>query len=238
MEDKKLFIKRLLYAFSCPKCGQIPKENIELYNMALRKQNFNISPILPTCLHCGAEVTLNNGDSYNLDVKVIVLTGTCASGKSSTAEILKMKYGFEVIDGDCVMQVVKHKLGISKIEYDAASMYAEIENQIDILLALKKNIVISHVITVKDIDIYRKMFERRNLKYKIFILHPKLEAAIARSKTRTCHKSVTPEEWVEYFYNKLDEFKEKNNEDVICFDNSDFSLEESVDRILKLFSGM
>lgn len=223
--------------FDCPKCGEIPKENIKLYNMELRKQNFNISPILPICLNCGSEVIQNTKNTYNSDGKVIVLTGTCASGKSATAEILMQKYGFEVIDGDCVVQVVKHKLRINKIEYNDPQMYVEIANQIDILLSLKKNIVISHVITVADIDIYHKMFKNRKLNYKIFLLHPNLESAITRSKARTCHKSITPEEWVKYFHNKLSEFKEMNNNDVIIFDNSDYSLEESADRIVELFNG-
>lgn len=45
------------------------------------------------------------------------------------------KYGFSVIDGDCVMQVVKHKLGTHKIEYNAPQMYKEIEKELDILLS-------------------------------------------------------------------------------------------------------
>lgn len=219
--------------FTCPKCVHIHNENVKIYNENLRKQSFKISPILPTCLICGSEITLNNSVVYGSECKVIVLTGTCGSGKSSTAEILMQKYGFGVIDGDCVMQVVKHKLGAHKIEYNAPQMYMEIENQIDILLGLKKDIVISNIVTTQDIQIYRKIFKQRALNYKIFLLQPKYASAIARTKTRTCHKSITPEEWVKYFYDELSTFKNQSNEDVIIFDNSDYSVEKAANKILQ-----
>lgn len=219
--------------FACPKCGHIHNEKVKIYNENLRKQSFKISPILPTCLICGSEITLNNSVVHGSDCKVIVLTGTCGSGKSSTAEILMQKYRFGVIDGDCVMQVVKHKLGAHKIEYNAPQMYKEIENQLDILLVLKKDIVISNIVTTEDIEIYRKIFNQRALNYKFFLLQPKYASAIARTKARTCHKSITPEEWVKYFYDELSAFKSQSNEDVIIFDNSDYSVEKSANKILQ-----
>lgn len=229
------FINEAL-TFSCPKCGNISKKNIKLYNVNLRKQNFGISPILPTCLICGSEIALNRSNSYNSDSKVIVLIGTCASGKSSTAEVFMEEYGFAAIDGDCVMQVVKYKLGVNKIEYNETAMYEEIAKQIDILLSFKKDIVISHIITQEDIHIYREMFKQRNLNYKIFLLQPTYDAVLERSKMRTCHKSITPEKWVKYFYDELSVFEKENNNDIIIFDNSDYSIEESAKKILQIYN--
>jgi len=186
-------------------------------------------------LLCGSEVSVGRNDVHNNKNKVIAITGTCASGKSSTAEILMQKYGFGVIDGDCVMQVVKYKLGIDKIDFNTPPMYEEIANELNILLGFKKDIVISNVITPQDIDIYRKIFKDRNLNYKIFLLQPRYADAISRSKTRTCHKSITPEEWVKYFYDELSVLSNQNNNDVITFNNSDYSLEESVEKILHMY---
>ena len=222
-----------IMTINCPKCGYIHRKNIELYNSKLRKQSFGISPILPTCSFCGSEVTFDRSNICSNDRKVIALTGTCASGKSATAEMLMQQYGFDVIDGDCVMQVVKHKMGINKIEFDAPEMYEEIEVEIDILLSFQRDIVISHVITPGDINIYREIFNQRKLNYKIFLLHPRYASAIARSKTRTCHNSITPEQWVKYFYEELSVFKDQNNGDVIIFNNSDYSVEESVKKIME-----
>lgn len=64
-------------------------------------------------------------------------------------------------------------------------------------------------------------------------MQPKYTSAITRTKTRTCHKSITPEEWVKYFYDELNAFRNQNNEDVIIFDNSDYSVEKSADKILQ-----
>jgi len=221
--------------FSCSKCGYIAYESVKLYSEKLRKQNFKISPIFPTCQLCGSEITISKSDMNKSNSKVIVLTGTCGSGKSSTAEMLMEKHGFDVIDGDCVMQVVKYKYGTNKIEYNSSEMYEEIAKELDVLIGLQKNIVISNVITFKDIDIYRKIFTERDLNYKIFLLQPSYTVAVARSKTRTCHTSITPEEWVEYFYDELSVFIEEPSEDVIVFDNSTYSLEESVDMILQIY---
>ena len=83
----------------CPNCGAIRKDDVRIYNDNLRKQNLSISPILPTCKLCDAEVVINHKcDGEN----VIVVNGTSGSGKSTIAEIL-LKKGFFAIDGDCAI---------------------------------------------------------------------------------------------------------------------------------------
>ncbi len=72
----------------CPNCNEITKKDVEVYNHGLRKQNIKISPILPTCRLCGAEVTFTNIRGKG---EVIILNGTCGSGKSTIAEILQDK---------------------------------------------------------------------------------------------------------------------------------------------------
>jgi ABC-type lipoprotein export system ATPase subunit len=71
----------------------------------LRKQNINISPVVPACKFCGAEVNVShicNGGS------IIVINGTSGSGKTTIAEILQSK-DFLAIDGDCAIQALRHK---------------------------------------------------------------------------------------------------------------------------------
>ena len=105
----------------CPRCRAIPTEQVVIYNEALRVQQFEINPILPTCLTCGSEVALVGHPLDGNTHKFIVLTGTCASGKTTTAQALMADHGFAVIDGDCVMNVIRHKTGVRKVDSNGPS---------------------------------------------------------------------------------------------------------------------
>lgn len=39
---------------TCPNCGSLTKDDIQVYNENLRKQNFRMLPVLPTCKRCSA----------------------------------------------------------------------------------------------------------------------------------------------------------------------------------------
>jgi gluconate kinase len=222
--------------WTCLNCGVISQEKIILFNENLKKHRIGILPILPTCQFCGSEIIFNKNQFNNKHQKIIALTGTCASGKTTTAEMLISKHGFYGIDGDSVMNIVKHKLGITKFEFNGIEMFAEIVNHIDILLSFQKDIVLSHVILPSDIPKYQEIFKSRNLNYKFFLLQPNYASALSRSKTRTCFSGITPEEWVRFFYDELRVLEQLENSDVVVFDNSEYSVEESVDRIFKIFN--
>ncbi|MDD3972164.1 MAG: hypothetical protein PHC31_09660 [Clostridia bacterium] len=221
--------------WSCPQCGFIPEEKMVLYNKSFKFQNFTTYPILPTCLTCGSEIIFHSRQAYNTDKRIIVLTGTCGSGKTSTGEMLMSKYGFYLIDGDCVTYLIKNKLGIKKIELNGVEELQEISNEIDILLSLNKDIVLSQVIPPNDIQKYQKLFESKNLKYKIFVLHPSCSTSILRTQTRTCFNGVIDEKYVKYFYDELDILRQHKNDNIIIFDNSNYSVEESADKIIQMF---
>ncbi len=219
----------------CPKCKVIPTKQVVLYNEALRVQQFEISPILPTCLACGAEVALIDRPPDGNTHKFIVLTGTCASGKTTTAHALMANHGFAVIDGDCVMNVIRHKTGVKKVDFNGPAMLAEIACEIDILLALGKDIVLSQVIIPSDLPAYRELFQSRRLNYTIFVLQPDYQSAVARSQTRTCFNHVTPEIWVRHFYDLLSDMPHQDCHDIVMFDNSKLSVAQSVESILRLY---
>lgn len=206
----------------CPNCGELSISEIYLYNQNIRKQDFNLLPILPTCKHCNAEVTnshiCNSGN-------IIVLNGTCGSGKSTVAEILENK-GFLAIDGDCVIQVVKHKKNIKHVDF--REIYEEIALQIDVLSLFTKNFVLSNVIVPGDLDICIKIFEARNIKYRFILLKPDYQTAVQRCQTRTCHTSITPEYWIKYFYDLL---VFDNRVEVV--DNTNMTVDETAEYILQ-----
>ena len=207
---------------SCSKCGKLSKKEILLYNESLRKQTFDILPILPTCKRCGTEVAVLNVCKGG---NVIVLNGTCGSGKSTIAEIL-IKKGYKAIDGDCAIQVIKHKKNANDWSFD--ELANEIACEIDILSLFSNKFVISSVLMPEDMDKYIKAFESRKLKYTFVLLKPEYQTAVSRCQSRTCHTSVTPEEWIKHFYDSL-EF----DDSVTVIDNTNMTANETADYILQ-----
>jgi len=211
---------------ACPNCGELSKDDIFIFNEGLRKQNFDHSPILPTCKKCAAEVVITNRCNGG---NIIVLNGTCGSGKSTVAEILA-KRNFLAIDGDCVIQVVKHKRNGAKVDFQEQAVFEEIAHEIDILSMFGGNLVLSHVIMPEDLDRYIEIFNARNLKYWLFLLKPSYEVAVERCSTRTCHgnPSITPEYWIKHFYDAL---VFDNRVEVV--DNTNMSPEQTTNFILE-----
>lgn len=181
----------------CPNCGEINKTDMQIYNENLRSQNILITPILPTCNFCGNEVTISHTCQGG---NIIVLNGTCGSGKTSIAEQLQND-AFLAIDGDCVIQTVRYKKGTK--QYECSELLAEIAYEIDVLSLFSKNIVLAHIILPDDMKKYKQLFISRNLKYKFVLLKPEYQAAVERCQTRTCHQSITPELWIKHFYDLL-----------------------------------
>jgi len=207
----------------CLICDAISLDNITVYNESLRKQTFSISPILPTCCICNSEVEVSG---CTQDVKIILLNGTCGSGKSATAEELVKSHGFLAIDSDCTMQVIKHKLGVKRVDFDSDEMLEEIGKEIDILSAYGNKIVLSHVVMPADMHKYRSLFESKGMEYRIILLKPDYETAVQRTITRTCHATITPEEWVRYFYDRL------VFDDIEVLNNSNLTVEQSAQEIM------
>lgn len=216
----------MIVIINCPNCGEITKDNVKIYDESLRKQNIGILPILPTCKLCGAEVVIShtcNGGN------IIVLNGTCRSGKTTIAELLAGK-GWLTIDGDCAMQSLRHKKGTKQYEWN--ELINEIACEIDILSLFCKNIVLSHIVLREDYKKFIELFESLNIKYKLILLKPEYQTAVERCQVRTCHTSITPEKWIKHFYDILvfddDRFK--------IVDTSDMTAQDTAETILNLLN--
>jgi shikimate kinase len=219
--------------WKCLNCGYT--DQISLYNNALKKPNFKIAPILPTCKKCKHEVLFTPDPKQRFNKRVFVLTGALGSGKTSTAEMLFTTHNFNAIDHDCIIDLLKHKYPNQKLEFNSPEAVQEIENNVDILLSFGKDIVLSLVIFPDELDIYRTMFQKRNLNYKIFYLCPDYATLLQRTKTRTCFGSITPEKWVLEFYQKMKPYEDISSDDFLKVDNSSMSLESSVGHMIRLF---
>jgi len=182
----------------CPVCGKIGEEEMSLEDASLRRQAFIMSPIVPFCRNCGSRVLVS---WESRPIRVIILSGTCGSGKSSVAEYLHKHMGLWVIDGDCAIQAAKARYGVQKPSREL--IYLEIADEIRLLVSLHRDIVLSHVIEPEDITRYTNLMEALDLRWRYFLLQPSFETALARTRERTCHASVTPEEWVRHYYDRL-----------------------------------
>ena len=123
------------------------------------------------------------------------------------------------------MQSARHKRNGEKIDY--REIADEIAAEIDLLSLYSEHLVLAAVIHPDDMEQYKKIFEMRNLTYRFILLKPRYEVVWERCQTRTCHKSVTPEYWVDYFY-KLLTF----DDTVEIVDNTDMTAEDTVGYIM------
>ena len=205
----------------CPNCGVLPKEAVQLYRDDLKKQNIRISPILPTCARCNSEVQIPYSDTSG---HIIVLNGTCGSGKTSVAEYFQDN-GYFAIDGDCAIQSLRHKKGAKQYEWN--ELINEIASEIGLLTYFTKDIVLSHVILPEDVERYISVFASYGLQYKLVVLRPDYQAAVERCQNRTAHENVTPEIWIKHFYDIL--IFDETGVDII--DNTNQSIEETATQI-------
>jgi len=209
---------------SCVNCGELSSEDVQIYRDDLKKQHVKILPVLPICMRCNAEVEISHTCTSG---NIIVLNGTCGSGKTSIAEYLQDNE-YLVIDGDCAVQSLRHKKRVKQYEWN--ELINEITNEIKLLTYFNKNIVLSHIVLPEDVEKYMRIFELCRLQYKFILLKPDYQTAVQRCQNRTAHDSVTPEIWVRHFRDLL--VFDKRMADVI--DNTNQSIEETVAEIFNL----
>ena len=68
-----------------------------------------------------------------------------------------LRHGFAAIDGDCVLQAVRHRRG-DKAVYNSDETLGEIAREIDALSAFGGRIVLSHIILPEDWHRYKGIF--------------------------------------------------------------------------------
>ena len=211
----------------CPGCGVLEKSDIEIYSDELRKQSFSLLPVFPVCKRCGAGVNI---DDICAGGNIIVITGTCGSGKSTVAEVLAGE-DWLVIDGDCAVQAVRRKNNRKNYAWD--ELIDEIAHEIDILAMFGENIVLSHVILPEDVEKYINIFKARGLRYRFFLLKPDYDTAVQRCMARTSHTSITPEKWIKHFYDLM----EYDGDVATTIDNTTLTADETARYILNNWEG-
>ena len=163
-----------------------------------------------------------------------MLTGNCGSGKSTISEILMADHHFGIIDGDCVLAVVREKTAKKGVAYNSPVVLDEISVMADILFTLGKNVVLSHVVLPDELDMYHRLVSGNGIRILTFVLKPSLEVTKKRNVERTCWPKTTPVGVIEQFHKDISYFNEDSAQDLYILDNSYQTACETANSILTL----
>jgi|SRR5262249_4955920 len=165
---------------------------------------------------------------------VLLLTGTCGSGKTTIAKLLTEHAGWKHISEDNIWHELfgrnrgqflsdEHRLKRRQVQ-------ALVLEQLLSSLHAERDIVIEATVHESPPEAYReyqRLFELHAIEWKIRVLHPRSDVAVARDASRTCwsvgEKAVA-------------ELRAKFNKGVLgaeCYvDNSDETADETMRRLL------
>jgi hypothetical protein len=160
---------------------------------------------------------------------VLIVNGTCASGKSTISYLLSEHHGFIQVDGDWILHRAKQenpKAHSDEIHASLAMLAASLAN-------LDQPVALAHIIPPEYLDTYERILGGRGIETRIVVLMPRRPTLLARNETRKCWPKTTPEYWVNKFY---DEFLAASRDLERCFcDNTDEIESETASALSQLF---
>ena len=185
----------------CSQCGPLAPEQVSIYREG---EIFNAHSLKvgPWCRQCGERVLFDGNDLPFAAARqgVLLLSGTCASGKSTLSYLLARQYGAVQIDGDWITHLRQAELG-RKVDFN------EIHNEMLVLaegfVRLGKTVVIAHVILPEAMVIYHDFFTSHKIPYMAAVLMPAESSVLEWNLNRKCWPKTTPEYWVKKFYDDL-----------------------------------
>jgi len=192
----------------CPRCGDRDAETLALYrDHDDARPAAHYRRVGPWCITCGSRAQFDlpaeerrTIGARNPSARVLVLSGTCASGKSTIANLLAERYRLVPIDGDWLLSYYKNELGrpipSDRLNDDLLSIAAG-------LAALGMSSVIAHVVLPASFPAYDAYLTACGLPHRIVALTPGMPVLRARNRTRTCWPKPTPERWIVAFADAL-----------------------------------
>lgn len=222
----------------CPCCGEVTTEAatgaLELYR-ADGVFNKHSKRFGPWCRACGRRALFHEGEGPPAPVphpptaRVLLLSGTCASGKSTVSYLLSERYGLAQIDGDWILDLRRRELGRKvSLEETHESMLAMAVG----MVALGRSAVIAHVILPQALAWYRAHLAARRIVHRAVVLMPPMDTLLERNRTRDCWPQPTPEYWVHKFVDGLRAGPESVH--ALFYDNSRETADETAQRLWEL----
>jgi predicted kinase len=123
--------------------------------------------------------------------EVLVLTGTCGSGKSTVAGLIALRVGWRRISEDEIWprRFGKNRgmFGTPEHRVKRAGVHQEVLERVQAALRAGDNVVMDatiHEAPPEALEEYRALFVEARIRRHLCVLHPRLEVAVARDAGR------------------------------------------------------
>ena len=216
----------------CPQCGRLDRPDIALYQEEMF--NTHSKRLDPRCTACGNPAAFHSdGDGYETrpSPKVLIVSGTCASGKTTISYLMSEQYGFVQIDGDWILEKWKteqnRRVDFNEIHHDVLAMAEG-------FVLLGKSVAIAHVVLPEFLSLHEEALRERQIDGKIVILMPQESILKFRNTHRKCWPKTTPEYWVMKFYQ--DFLNAPEDVKAHFYDNSDETAEQTAENLFKMLN--
>lgn len=186
-----------LVVFACPACGPLAADQFDLYQPGMF--NAQSKRFGPWCRACGARALPLPGP-FPARAPLLLLSGSCASGKSTISFLLSERHGFAQIDGDWVLQLAKEEYGKG---VDYTSIDPPMLACAAALSALGMPSVIAQIVLPARMPYYERYCAERGIPFRAAVLLPREDVLLARNRERVCWPKTTPEQWVLKFQRDL-----------------------------------
>ena len=218
----------------CTQCGSLKDNQLSLYRPGIL--NAHSRRLDPHCVTCSTSAVFRRGPwqgerrSAGSKGKVLIINGTCSTGKSTISYLLSEHYGFVQIDGDWIWQKAREQH--PKIHSD--ELHEDLALLAESLVDLGKPVALAHIIPPEFLPVYQHILDSGGVGYRIVVLMPQMSTLLCRNESRKCWPKTTPEYWVRKFY---EEFATATQDIQDCFyDNSDETEMETAMNLSRLIT--
>jgi hypothetical protein len=195
--------------WNCPACGPLAPGGLRLYQPGA--YNLDSLRFGPWCRVCGARALFEpppagasappeSPRSRGKPPSVLLLTGSCASGKTTVSRILAERHGLAQIDGDWVLALRRAELGRS---VDSLEIDADLRRMAHGVTWLGMSAVIAHVVLPGALPGYQLYFDSHRIPWRPVVLLPDRTVLLERATTRETWPRATPAFWIDTFRDAL-----------------------------------